>query len=149
MIDASWTEGIGKSNPGRRTVLLVDDEASIRDLVRPTLQKAGYSVLEAANYDGALQTFREHTDEVDLLLTDISLPGNNGYELAAQISSVRPDVKVIFVSGHAGIELCKFYSMTETDLRLVRKPFELDELLRRVECAFTSRAWQVGQASHG
>jgi DNA-binding NtrC family response regulator len=149
VIDAGQTEDISKTHSDRRTVLLVDDEVSFRDSVRPALQSAGYSVLEAANYDAALQTFRQHDSEVDLLITDISLPGNNGYELAAQVSAVRSDIKVIFVSGHAGIELCKFYSMTESDLRLLKKPFEPDELLQRVESALTSRGWQIGQANHG
>src|SRR5512140_1761718 len=112
------------------TILLVDDEASIRETVRSALLGRGYKVLVAASYDDALRTYRQHQAEVDLLITDIALPGDNGYELAAQISAQRPNIRVIFASGRAGRELCKFYYMPETDPRLLKKPFEMDELLR-------------------
>jgi DNA-binding response OmpR family regulator len=113
-------------------ILLVDDEASIRDPISSALRESGYKVLEASRFDEALRVYQEHQREIDLLITDISLPGNNGYELAAQISATRPEVKVIFASGRAGRELCKFYYMSETDPRLLKKPFKIEELITRV-----------------
>jgi CheY-like chemotaxis protein len=127
----------------------VDDEVSVRKSVRSALEGCGYVVFDASHYDGALDTYRQHHGEIDLLITDISLPGNNGYELAAQISSMRPNIKVIFVSGQTGAELCKFYYMPENDPRLLKKPFNTDELLRRVQAALgtgCSRMSQTGGA---
>jgi CheY-like chemotaxis protein len=129
------------------TILLVDDEASVRESVRSALLGCGYNVLSAATYDDALGIFQRHQSEIDLLITDISLPGNNGYELAAQISATRPNIKVIFASGRAGRELCKFYYMAETDPRLLKKPFETDELLQRVQCALGSGDAKMSQAN--
>jgi len=125
----------------------VDDEVSVRELVRAALQSCGHTVLDAATYDDALRIYLQHQGEIDLLITDISLPGNNGYELAARISEVRPNIKVIFVSGQAGREVCKFYYMPETDPRLLKKPFETDELLRRVHSALESGVAEMRQAN--
>jgi CheY-like chemotaxis protein len=131
------------------TILLVDDEVSVRESVRSALLGCGYNVLSAAGYDDALRIFQQHRADIALLITDISLPGNNGYELAAQISTVRPNIKVIFASGRAGRELCKFYYMAETDPRLLKKPFEMDELLQRVKCALGSGDAKMSQANGG
>lgn len=131
------------------TILLVDDEFSVRESVRSALLGSGYHVLDASTYDEALRIYRQHQAEIDLLITDISLPGNNGYELAAQISAKRPNIKVIFASGRAGREICKFYYMAETDPRLLKKPFEMDELLRRVQCAVGSDDAKMSQANGG
>lgn len=133
--------------PTSGTILLVDDEVSIREPVRSALLGCGYKVLVASSYDDALRIYQQHHGEIDLLITDISLPGNNGYELAAQISSVRPNIKVIFASGKAGRELCKFYYMPDTDPRLLKKPFKMEELLRRVQNALGSGGSQMSQAN--
>jgi len=130
-----------------RTILLVDDEASVRESVRSALLGCGYKVLVAASYDEALRIYLQYQAAIDLLITDISLPGNNGYELAAQMSGMHPNMKVIFASGRAGRELCKFYYMAETDPRLLKKPFEMDELLRRVRCALEPGEAQMSQAN--
>ena len=129
------------------TILLVDDEVSVRETIRSALQSSGYTMLEAATYDEALWTFERHSGTIALLITDISLPGNNGYELAAQISAVHRNMKVIFTSGKAGREVCKFYNMTETDPRLLKKPFETDELLRRVEVMIGPACSKIGTAN--
>jgi DNA-binding response OmpR family regulator len=127
----------------------VDDEVSVRESVRAALQGCGYTVLDAATYEDALRIDEQHHGEIVLLITDIALPGNNGYELAAQIFTVRPNMKVIFVSGQAGRELCKFYYMPETDPRLLNKPFEMEELLQRVRSTLGSGDAQMSQANGG
>jgi two-component system cell cycle sensor histidine kinase/response regulator CckA len=135
--------------PTPGTILLVDDEVSVRESVRAALQGCGYTVLDAATYEDALRIDEQHHGEIVLLITDIALPGNNGYELAAQIFTVRPNMKVIFVSGQAGRELCKFYYMPETDPRLLNKPFEMEELLQRVRSTLGSGDAQMSQANGG
>ena len=119
--------------PSSAVILLVDDEYGVREEVGEALRTRGFSVLEASGYDQALELFQEHGTEVDLLITNISLPGNNGFELASQILAVRPQVKQIFASGKAGRELCKFYYMTDADPRLLDKPFKIEELIERVQ----------------
>lgn len=110
----------------------------MRESLGSALQACGYIVFDAATYDEALRIFEQHHSEIDLLITDIALPGNNGYELAAHVVTLRPNMKVIFASGRVGRELCKFYYMPETDPRLLKKPFKTDELLRRVQLALGS-----------
>jgi len=133
--------------PNPPSILLVDDEVSVRESVRAALQGCGYLVLDAISYDDALLTYQQHRSAIALLITDIALPGNNGYELAAQISAVQPNIKVIFTSGQAGRELCRFYYMPETDPRLLKKPFEMDDLLRRVSSAIGSEGSKMCQAN--
>ncbi|HLK68116.1 MAG TPA: response regulator [Bryobacteraceae bacterium] len=129
------------------TILLVDDEASVRQVMRPALQSGGYTVLDAATYEDALRTSERYEGVIALMITDISLPGNNGYELAAQVLAARPQMKVIFTSGQAGRELCKFYNMAETDSRLLKKPFGTEELLRRVESMIGPGCAKKGRAN--
>lgn len=115
-----------------KTVLVIDDEASQRRFIRRVLEDGGYSVLEGADYDEALVSHNQHRGKVDVLLTDISLPGRNGYELARALLDVSPGLSVIFMSGIAGAEVCRFYGMATTDLHFLEKPFHAAELLRRV-----------------
>jgi len=129
------------------TILLVDDEAPLRDMMRATLEKCGYFVLDATSYDDAVRTYKKHRHAIQLLITDISLPGNNGYELAGQISQWQPNIKVIFTSGKAGMELCRFYYMPEGDPRLLKKPFGMSELVQRVAAALSSGGAKSCQAT--
>lgn len=114
------------------TILLVDDEVSDREYMCRILQDHGYTVLEAASYCDAVTTYQQHHDAIEMLLTVLSLPENNGYELAKTLLEVNPDLKVLFVSGFAGAEVCKYYGMPETDVHLLRKPFQAADLLQRM-----------------
>lgn len=115
-----------------RTILVVDDEAGQRSLMRNTLQTEGYTVLESSDYDEALAVHGSHRGHIDLLLVDLSLPGGNGYELSKAILSMEPDLKVLFVSGHAGAALCKFLGIDVTDLHFLKKPLVVPDLVNRV-----------------
>lgn len=118
-----------------RTVLVVDDEAAQRRLIREILNTQAYTVLEAADYDDALAVQRKHLGAIDLLLIDLSLPGGSGYDLSKTLLSVEPHLKVLFVSGRAGAELCKFFEMQNRDMQFLQKPFQPAELLWRVKAA--------------
>jgi len=83
----------------RRTVLLVEDDENIRLLARLALDIRGYAVLAAANGDQALEIARHHLGDIHVLLTDIQVPGMRGPDLAARIASLRPGIKVLFMSG--------------------------------------------------
>jgi DNA-binding NtrC family response regulator len=114
------------------TVLLIDDEASQRNFMRRVLEDAGYKVLEGADFAEALAIHEQHLGTIDVVLTDVSLPGLNGYVLVKALLDLQPGLSAIFMSGLAGAEVCRFYGMTTTDLHFLEKPFSGEQLLRRV-----------------
>jgi DNA-binding NtrC family response regulator len=114
------------------TILLIDDEASQRTFMRRILEDAGYKVLEGGDYHEALDIHNLNQGRIDVLLTDISLPGRNGYELGKALLGMNPGLQVIFISGPAGAEMCRFYGMAITDVHFLEKPFDAASLLERV-----------------
>jgi DNA-binding NtrC family response regulator len=113
------------------TILLVDDEAPARGLVRRILQMQGYTVLEASGGTDALQICRQHEGPIQLLLTDVLMPGMNGHYLAEQVTDLRPDTRVLYMSGYADSTLI---TLTErkTQIAFIQKPFTPDALTRKV-----------------
>jgi two-component system, cell cycle sensor histidine kinase and response regulator CckA len=87
---------------GSETILLAEDETSLRTLTRNTLQSCGYTVLEANDGVEALQVSRRHAGTIDLLLTDVVMPGMGGRALAQELNCERPGIKVVFMSGYTG-----------------------------------------------
>jgi DNA-binding response OmpR family regulator len=118
---------------GIKTILLVDDEAPMREFISRTLRSADYVVLEGATCEEAVALFQAHSDEIDLMLVDAALPDRNGFELTRALSQIRPGVRVLFTSGDVGAQLCRFYGMSSTDVRFLKKPFLAIELLERVK----------------
>ncbi|MCU1274065.1 MAG: response regulator receiver protein [Bryobacterales bacterium] len=115
-----------------QTILVIDDEASDREMMAEILQREGYTVLEANAYEDALMVFHRNREVVDLIVSDISLPGGNGCELAIAMRKQKSDVRMLFVSGHVGAEVCRFYGLELSDLHFLRKPFSATDLLSRV-----------------
>src|SRR2546427_12748047 len=97
------------------TLLLVDDEDSDLERMRQVLLGAGYTVVKADTYQSALEVFEGHRHTVRVLVSDISLPGGNGCELALAIRHHKPDLRVLFVSGHVGAEVFRYYGLEVTD----------------------------------
>jgi len=81
---------------------VVDDEDTVLSLVRTMLWRAGFTVLEAPGAEEGLRVASEHAGPIDLLISDILMPGANGYELADALTAVRPETKVLFISGETG-----------------------------------------------
>jgi PAS domain S-box-containing protein len=113
------------------TVLLVEDEEIVREPARRMLARHGYTVLAAANADEALATARAHPDKIDLLLTDIVMPGRSGKELSVDVLARRPTTKVLFMSGYSQ-DIIVHQGVLEEGVSLIEKPFSADELLRKV-----------------
>jgi len=107
-----------------KTVLVVDDEAGTRGLITTILRQVGYSVLEASDSESAADVHRHHPGEIDLLLTDVCLPGPSGGDLAANLRQSEPNLQVLFMSGLAN---------PDGYAPFLRKPFGVAELLRQVE----------------
>jgi PAS domain S-box-containing protein len=120
-----------KVEPGTETILLVEDEANLRYLARQYLEKQGYHVIEAADGAVAMQIAVAHDKVIHLLLTDVIMPGMNGRELAQRICEIRPNVKVLYMSGYTE-NVIGHDGMLEAGVRLLQKPFNLRDLKSKV-----------------
>jgi PAS domain S-box-containing protein len=108
---------------GSETILLVEDERPVRELVARVLEKSGYRVLQAGSGAEAVEVWRAHKDEVRLLLTDLIMPGNmNGRELAETLWAEGPELKVIFTSGYSADIVGKDFKL-ESDTNFLQKPY--------------------------
>ena len=123
--------GTGVLPTGHETVLVVEDEEGIRELLRRMLTDAGYRALEAHNGKDALATAVRHDPPIDLLVTDVVMPGMGGGELARTLRERRPDLPVLFISGYADPEVTS-RGVDRSEDTVLNKPFTGDELLRRV-----------------
>ena len=114
------------------TVLVVDDEEADRLEMRQVLESAGYSVVEAANCENAM-AISGRNPSIGFLVADVSLPDGDGCDLAVRLHVDNPDLRVLFVSGHVGAEVCRFYGLDVRDVHFLRKPFSAETLLSRVQ----------------
>jgi PAS domain S-box-containing protein len=122
------------SPPGGETILLVEDEAVVRELVRQILQATGYTVLEAASGEQALQLSSGHRGPIHLLLADVVLPGLSGPEVADRLASTHPESHVIYMSGYAQ-DTIQRYSVPAGRRIFLQKPFTPTALLASVRGA--------------
>jgi signal transduction histidine kinase/ActR/RegA family two-component response regulator len=116
------------------TVLLVEDEPAVRTLARQVLRKEGYEVLEAARGDEALDIALRHPRTIHLLLTDVVMPGMSGRRLWEQLSTCRPDAKVLFMSGYTDDAVVR-HGIRDAGLPFLQKPFSLTALADAVRRA--------------
>jgi two-component system cell cycle sensor histidine kinase/response regulator CckA len=120
-----------------RVILLVEDDSSVRNLARRTLLGHGHRVLEAASGPLALEVWRKHRDEIEILLTDVVMPdGLNGIELAQRLLTEKPALKVIYASGYSADVSGGDFSGRE-GVDFIGKPYTPASLLRIVERAAT------------
>ena len=119
------------TEPGTETVLIVEDETNLRYLVRQFLEKQGYRVIEAADGAVAMQIAVAHEGVIHLLLTDVIMPGMNGRELAQRMAEIRPNTKVLYMSGYTE-NVIGHNGTLDAGVRLLQKPFTLRELKSKV-----------------
>ena len=114
------------------TVLIVDDEPTVRMLVSEILEEVGYVAIEAADGAGGLQVLKSDT-RIDLLVTDVGLPGGmNGRQMADAARVHRPDLKVLFITGYAENAVIS-HGHLDRGMHVLTKPFAMDVLARRIK----------------
>jgi CheY-like chemotaxis protein len=112
-------------------ILVAEDEPMVRAHILRTLERCGYSVLEAENGQRAVDVFRANSDRVDLLLLDAIMPVLDGWNAFLQISALRPGIKVLFATGYAADVLPPDFAASGA--RLLNKPFETATLFTEVQ----------------
>jgi two-component system cell cycle sensor histidine kinase/response regulator CckA len=121
--------------------LLVEDEESLRKLTRSLLESTGYTVLEASNGTEAVDVAARHLGEIDLLLTDVVMPGMSGHVLAEQLFAQRPRMAVVFMSGYTDFG----HGLVASELNFLQKPFSRETLLHKLNEALelrTNQDWE-------
>ncbi|KPJ99710.1 MAG: hypothetical protein AMJ60_04135 [Desulfobacterales bacterium SG8_35] len=116
---------------GSETVLAVDDDPVMLDLLQEVLKPLGYKILSAASAEEALEMAASHQEKIDLLLTDVVLPGIKGQELATQLLNICPEANVLFMSGYLCPSMAHSNSEQGFDA-FIQKPFTPNALLRKI-----------------
>ena len=109
-----------------KTILIVDDDGTVRKLVHLGLEMEGYAVLEAEDGEDAIRVFQQHLNGIDMVLLDIDMPKMNGFETLAELKKMDPDVKVFFLAG--------FHSEWKGSgaLGLIKKPVHFNEIFQKI-----------------
>jgi CheY-like chemotaxis protein len=116
----------------KKTVLVVDDEPEIRKLVSAMMVQFGYTALTADSGEHALTLYRNHSEPLDLLITDVVAPGMSGPMLADKLTALQPDLKVLYISGYDSTQVVQKY-VVEKGHALLIKPFAVAQLREKVE----------------
>ncbi len=121
----------GHAFKGSETVLLVEDDQAVRTLIQGILRRHGYRVLEAQSGQEALRVYHRHGKPIQLLLTDVGMPGLSGPQLVDRLAPQQPGLKVLYMSGYADDTMVR-NGLSETDRPFLHKPFEPDDLVQKV-----------------
>ena len=124
---------------GSETLLLVEDEDSLRRLAREILEDAGYIVLEAESGHRGLSVSREHAGPIPLLITDVVMPGLSGPKMAERLALERPEMRVLFASGYTD-EALGPHGVLEPGVDFIQKPYRSEDLLARVRTILDAKS---------
>jgi two-component system cell cycle sensor histidine kinase/response regulator CckA len=116
---------------GSETVLLADDDPCVRTITRDILDMSGYTVIEAVDGKDGLERFIEHQDRVTILVFDVDMPGKNGRKAYEEIREIRPDIKVLFISGSTREAVLDGWDRS-IKIEYLAKPFLPKELLQKI-----------------
>jgi signal transduction histidine kinase len=116
---------------GHETILIVEDQSQVRSLVRRVLQQWGYVTLEASSAYEGLTLLKDHTDPIELMITDVVMPGMTGVRLAEEVKRTRPEIKVLFMSGYTHSEI-DHDGLLHEGVEFIQKPFTPDALAAKV-----------------
>ena len=119
------------------TILLVEDEAPVREITALLLESLGYRVQEASSGEEALHLAQDSREKIDLLMTDVLMPGMSGSELAEVLRASDAGLKVLFLSGHSRDTVVR-HGVVHTEVAFLQKPFTLDALSKKLREVFAS-----------
>jgi PAS domain S-box-containing protein len=126
-----WAAPTTTSMEGTETILIAEDDSDVRKLTEDVLKRFGYTVIEAVDGEDAIRAFKENKEKIQLLLLDVIMPKKNGKEAYDEMKKIRPDIKVLFISGYTANIIHK-RGMLEVGLDFILKPVSPTELLRKV-----------------
>jgi DNA-binding NtrC family response regulator len=124
----------------RKTVLVVDDDPAILTVIKAILEFQEHRVLLATDAENALQLARQQDLPIDLLLIDVVMPRVNGVELADKVLSIRPNLRILFMSGFANSDIVRVKVLNQS-LGFLAKPFDSEGLLGKVRHALEAPSW--------
>lgn len=116
---------------GTETVLLAEDEAEVREMLKILLERCGYKVIEAANGEDAVKNFKENKDRVRILLCDVRMPRKTGKEVYDAIRKMKPGIKALFMSGYSG-DVVRKDGISDKGTDFISKPISPSELLKKI-----------------
>ncbi|MFO7912662.1 MAG: ATP-binding protein [Desulfotignum sp.] len=137
---ARHTEQPEQAQPGKQvqipsghgeTILVAEDETVILELACAMLEQLGYTALAAASPEEALHLAKKYAGPIHLLITDVVMPGMNGRDLAAQLAQLRPDLKVVFMSGYTA-NVIAHHGVLDPDVHFMQKPFSMEDIAAKV-----------------
>jgi len=128
--------------PGTETILLVEDEPTVRETTQRILQSNGYTVIVASDARDARSQLQIHPGKVQLLLTDVIMPGESGPVLAADLIRTHPDLRVLYISGYTADELGA-HGLARPDAPLLPKPFTIDQLAQKLRDVLAGPPGQI------
>ncbi len=123
---------------GNETILVVEDDETVRQVIVETLSNHGYHIIEAINGTEALEIYALHADKIDLIISDVVMPQMNGKKFRQKILETNPNCKFIFMSGYTDTTIMDFDELDAVDF--LQKPFKLTELLRKLRFIFNKSA---------
>lgn len=132
------TEEATQAEPGDATILVIEDNHSVRNVACRLLRKHGYHVLSAESGQEALQLAQDYQSEIRLILADVVMPGMNGPETVREVRKSRPDAKILFMSGHTGDAIHE-EAIAELGADFIQKPFKLSHLATRIQSLLASQ----------
>lgn len=136
--DEGGRGGLGSAPRGTETLLLVEDEAQVREIAQEILETLGYTVLIAENGEQALRLARDFNHDLQLMITDVVMPVMGGRELVEHLAKVRPETAVIYMSGYTDDAIVR-HGLMDEGLAFIQKPFTADALARKVRLVLDER----------